>query len=66
MNGHGHQMGMGMGHAPVFLVSKNMGFSSWLIPLLLLLALPFLIGAAFIPLFLKSIVYLLQIGRNLG
>ncbi|KAJ6215620.1 hypothetical protein RDWZM_010120 [Blomia tropicalis] len=54
------------GQTPIFLVSKNMGFTSWLIPFIILLALPFIISAAFIPLFLKSVVYLLQIGRNLG
>ncbi|KAH7644736.1 hypothetical protein HUG17_0274 [Dermatophagoides farinae] len=59
---HGHH------HAPpVLLVShKNSGFTNWIIPFLLMLSLPFVSGAAFIPLFLKSIVYLLQIGRNLG
>nr|XP_027194949.1 probable serine/threonine-protein kinase DDB_G0272282 [Dermatophagoides pteronyssinus] len=58
---HGHH------HPPVLLVShKNAGFTNWIVPFLLMLSLPFVSGAAFIPLFLKSIVYLLQIGRNLG
>ncbi len=57
---HGHYKG------PIYVINKKSDYFSWLIPLLLLLGAPLLFGLALIPLALKSIIYILQICRNLG
>jgi hypothetical protein len=51
---------------PIYVINKKSDYFSWLIPLLLLLGAPLLFGLALIPLALKSIIYILQICRNLG
>lgn len=67
VNPYGGYPSYGFGlQKPIYLINKRIDWFSWLMPLLLLLGAPLLLGIFLIPVSLKSIIFLLQILKNLG
>lgn len=56
----------GSNQRPIFLINRKVDWFSWLIPLLIILGAPLILGIFFIPMALKSTLFVLQVLRNLG